>query len=99
MEDKEFVREGWDKRGVRSRLDRRRTMKEAIKRRSIQKDSPAIINEDLRFRQLTTRKQPATNAVIFFVLDASSSMGQEDRRLAKRHRGQRRCAQGIVCLV
>src|SRR5918997_3493349 len=40
VEDDEFVREGWDKRGVRSRLDRRRTVKQAIKRRAIQ-ENPA----------------------------------------------------------
>lgn len=84
LTDDDYVREGWDKRGVRSRLDRRRTLKEAIKRRSVQgEDSPAIVNDDLRFRQLASRKQPANNAVIFFVLDASSSMTQDDRKMAK----------------
>ena len=36
MDEPEYVREGWDKRGARSRLDRRRTMKEAVKRRAMQ---------------------------------------------------------------
>jgi hypothetical protein len=79
----ELVREGWDRRGVRSRLDRRRTMKEAIKRRSVQPDGPDFSNEDLRFRQLTRRQRPATSAVVFFALDASSSMEDSARRLAK----------------
>lgn len=78
-----WVREGWDRRGVRSRLDRRRTMKEAIKRRSVQRDGPEFTNEDLRFRQLARRRRPATSAVVFYVLDASSSMEEDDRRLAK----------------
>ena len=30
----EYVREGWDKHGARARLDRRRTVKEAVKRRA-----------------------------------------------------------------
>jgi uncharacterized sporulation protein YeaH/YhbH (DUF444 family) len=34
MDEPDYVREGWDKRGARSRLDRRRTMKEAVKRSS-----------------------------------------------------------------
>lgn len=34
IDEVELVREGWDKRGARSRLDRRRTVKEAIKRRA-----------------------------------------------------------------
>ncbi|MGH8583639.1 MAG: DUF444 family protein [Gammaproteobacteria bacterium] len=81
--EEDWVREGWDRRGVRSRLDRRRTMKEAIKRRSVQRDGPDFANEDLRFRQLARRRRPATSAVVFFVLDASSSMEEDDRRLAK----------------
>jgi uncharacterized sporulation protein YeaH/YhbH (DUF444 family) len=81
--DEQYVREGWDRRGVRSRLDRRRTLKEAIKRRSVQLDGPDFSNEDLRFRQLARRRRPATRAVIFFVLDASSSMEEADRKLAK----------------
>jgi sporulation protein YhbH len=81
--DEHLVREGWDRRGVRSRLDRRRTMKEAIKRRSMQERAPDFANEDLRFRQLAKRQQPATSAVVFFALDVSSSMGPENRRVAK----------------
>ena len=41
-EDDEYVREGWDKRGVRSRLDRRRTVKQAIRRRAIQTEPGAF---------------------------------------------------------
>ena len=36
VDDPDLVREGWDKRGARSRLDRRRTIKEAVKRRAVQ---------------------------------------------------------------
>jgi uncharacterized sporulation protein YeaH/YhbH (DUF444 family) len=83
LDEPDYVREGWDKRGARSRLDRRRTMKEAVKRRSIQSDSVAIINEDLRFRQLHKRATPATNAAVIFALDVSGSMDEAQRRLAK----------------
>jgi hypothetical protein len=83
LEDTEYTREGWDRRGARSRLDRRRSLKESIKRRSIQPEGPVFSNDDLRFRQLTRRKQPATQAVVFFSLDVSSSMSDQDRRLAK----------------
>ncbi len=81
--DEQLVREGWDKRGARSRLDRRRTLKEAIKRRTVQTKGPDFTNDDLRFRQLAKRTQPATMAVVFFALDASSSMGEANRKLAK----------------
>jgi len=83
IDELELVREGWDKRGARSRLDRRRTVKEAIKRRAVQSDPVPFTNDDLRFRQLVTRSRPSTSAVIFFVIDVSASMTQIERRLAK----------------
>lgn len=79
----ELVREGWDKRGARSRLDRRRTVKEAIKRRAVQVDPVPFTNDDLRFRQLITRVRPSTSATILFVIDVSASMTQLERKLAK----------------
>jgi uncharacterized sporulation protein YeaH/YhbH (DUF444 family) len=83
MDEPDYVREGWDKRGARSRLDRRRTMKEAVKRRAVQEDPVAIVNEDLRFRQLVKRPTPSTNAAVIFALDVSGSMDEAQRKLAK----------------
>jgi uncharacterized sporulation protein YeaH/YhbH (DUF444 family) len=79
----EYTREGWSRRGVRSRLDRRRSLKEALKRRAVQREAPAFTNEDLRYRQLAMRKRPATEAVVYFAMDVSSSMTEHDRKLAK----------------
>jgi sporulation protein YhbH len=83
MDNPEYAREGWDKRGARSRLDRRRTMKEAVKRKSIQSNPVPIVNDDLRFRQLVKRATPATNAAVIFALDVSGSMDEAQRKLAK----------------
>jgi uncharacterized sporulation protein YeaH/YhbH (DUF444 family) len=83
LDQQELVREGWDKRGARSRLDRRRTVKEAIKRRAIQPHPAAFTNEDLRFRQLRLRPRPSSKAVVFFVIDVSASMTALERRMAK----------------
>ena len=83
MDEPDYVREGWDKRGARARLDRRRTLKEAVKRRAVQEDPVAFTNEDLRFRQLVKRATPATNAAVIFALDVSGSMDEAQRRLAK----------------
>jgi sporulation protein YhbH len=83
MEDDEYTREGWDRHGARSRLDKRRSLKESIKRRAVQAKGPVFTNEDLRFRQLVKRQRPATQAVVFFALDVSSSMTERDRKLAK----------------
>jgi len=83
LNEHEFVREGWDKHGARARLDRRRTVKEAVKRRAIQQNPVPFSNEDLRFRQLVQRRRPATNAVVLFTLDVSASMTDAERKLAK----------------
>jgi hypothetical protein len=82
MSESDYSREGWNRRGVRSRLDRRRSVKESIKRRAGH-DGPAFTDDDLRYRQLVIRKRPTTEAVVFFAMDVSSSMTEEDRRLAK----------------
>ncbi|HKA41475.1 MAG TPA: DUF444 family protein, partial [Burkholderiales bacterium] len=83
LENSELVREGWDRHGARSRLDRRRTLKEAVKRRASQAAPLPFVDEDLRFRQLARRQKPATNAAVIFALDVSASMGAEERKLAK----------------
>jgi hypothetical protein len=83
LREDDYAREGWSRRGVRSRLDRRRSVKEAVKRRAVQRDAPAFTDDDLRYRQLVQRQRPSTEAVVFFAMDVSSSMTERDRRLAK----------------
>jgi uncharacterized protein len=82
-QETDWTREGWDRRGARSRLDRRRSFKELVKRRGQHAGPPGFTDEDLRFRQLTRRRQPAIHAVVFFLLDVSGSMSDRDRKLAK----------------
>jgi uncharacterized sporulation protein YeaH/YhbH (DUF444 family) len=85
--DDDWTREGWDRRGARARLDRRRSLKESIKRRGVQSaqgaDSPSFTDDDLRFRQLTKREQPAMQAVVILLLDVSGSMGERERQISK----------------
>jgi len=81
-EETDWIREGWDRRGARSRLDRRRSFKELVKRRG-QGGPQTFTDDDLRFRQLARRRQPAIHAVVFFLLDVSGSMSDRDRKLAK----------------
>ncbi len=83
MDHPEYVREGIDRRGPRARLDRRRTVKEAVKRRAVQTNPIPFTDDDLRFRQLARRPQPMTQAAVIFVLDVSSSMDEASRQLAK----------------
>ena len=79
----DYTREGWSRRGVRSRLDRRRSLKESLKRAPMQQGAPPFTNDDLRYRQLALRRRPATEAVVYFAMDVSSSMTEHDRKLAK----------------
>ena len=83
VEDDEIVREGSGRRGIRARLDRRRTLKQAIKRRAIQTDPAPFVDDDLRFHQLRLRPRVANSAVVVFVLDVSVSMTEAERKLAK----------------
>lgn len=84
LRDEDLVREGWSRHGPNSRLDRRLTMKEAIKRRHAQPAGAApFSDEDLRFRQLARRQRPATDAVVALLLDVSGYMDAERRKLAK----------------
>src|ERR1043165_8669157 len=83
----DWTREGGDRRGARSRLDRRRSMKESIKRRGVQaasgQESPSFTDDDLRYRQLAKREQPAMQAVVILLLDVSGSMGERERQISK----------------
>lgn len=84
IRDEDLVREGWSRHGPNARLDRRLTMKEAIKRRhALPAGAAPFSDEDLRFRQLARRRRPATDAVVALVLDVSGSMDEERRKLAK----------------
>jgi uncharacterized sporulation protein YeaH/YhbH (DUF444 family) len=62
-------------------------MKESIKRRGVQAasgaESPSFTDDDLRFRQLAKREQPATQAVVILLLDVSGSMGERERQISK----------------
>ena len=83
IEEDEIVREGSGRRGIRARLDRRRTVKQAVKRRAIQVDPTPFTDDDLRFHQLRQRPRTASNAVVVFALDVSASMTAVERKLAK----------------
>jgi uncharacterized sporulation protein YeaH/YhbH (DUF444 family) len=83
VENDEMIREGSGRRGIRARLDRRRTLKQALKRRAIQPDPAAFVDDDLRFHQLRQRPRLADNAVVVFALDVSVSMTAVERKLAK----------------
>lgn len=83
IDDDEITREGTGRRGIRARLDRRRTVKEAVKRRAVQAHPAPFTDDDLRFHQLRHRPRQTSNAVVIFALDVSASMSAQERKLAK----------------
>ena len=46
-------------------------------------ESPSFTDDDLRYRQLTKREQPAMQAVVILLLDVSGSMGERERQISK----------------
>jgi len=83
VQEDDYVRTGWDRRGPRSRLDRRRSLKEAIKRRNVSGTGPMFTDDDLRYRQLVKKPRPSNDAVLLLAMDVSSSVTEDERKLAK----------------
>ena len=81
--------EGISRRGPPSLLDSKRTFREALKRsiaeESFDEDDPVVvpIKEDFRFRCARLKPRPKTNAVIFYIIDVSGSMGELEKSLAR----------------
>ncbi len=75
--------------GPDSLLHKRRTIKEALKRAIIEgtyrPDDPKIVpvRKDRRYRASEIITRPQNNAVIFYMMDVSGSMSDEDRRIVR----------------
>ncbi|MGG1664637.1 sporulation protein YhbH [Brevibacillus sp. NRS-1366] len=73
------------KQGIMGNLDKRRTLLEALKRRSLRGEHGHVqfTQEDLRFKTWNEVEKPVTNAVIFAMLDTSGSMGTFEKYIAR----------------
>ena len=86
-------RKGFRTKGIRARLSKKETLKNKIKRRN-----QAIKNktfdpesgerftfhqDDLKYKHIDIKHKPITNAVIFFIMDVSGSMGKQKKFLAR----------------
>ena len=86
-------RKGFRTKGIRARLSKKETLKNKIKRRN-----QAIKNktydpegvdrfpfheDDLKYKHIDIKNKPITNAVIFFIMDVSGSMGKKKKFLAR----------------
>ncbi|RMF20051.1 MAG: DUF444 family protein, partial [Deltaproteobacteria bacterium] len=84
-------RRGYRTVGLRVHLDRRRTVKEKLRRlRARRRGAPAVPGErrpfhqqDLRFRHRTTEIHRESNAVVFCIMDTSGSMDTVKKYLAR----------------
>lgn len=71
------------RKGPASRIHKKRTMKNAI-RRAVTQDKPIVIhNDDLRFRSPKTTYSYSSNAAIVLVRDRSGSMGAFEMRCSR----------------
>lgn len=80
---------GYQRKGIRTRLSKKRTIKNKLKRKSAQKKRGNVEepfpfhNDDLVFRRLVTDVKPQSNAVVFCIMDVSGSMDQVKKYLAR----------------
>ncbi|PWJ40036.1 YeaH/YhbH family protein [Sediminitomix flava] len=78
---------GYQKKGIRNRLSKRKTMINRIKRMKAQQpeenESFPFHNNDLVYRRLTIDIKENSNAVVFCIMDTSASMDQIKKYLAR----------------
>ncbi len=80
MEFRDVVRHG-----PMSNLDKRRTIRENIRRNALSGHARfgGIRNDDLRFKMHTSTRRPETNAVIVAMRDVSGSMGDFEKYISR----------------
>tara|TARA_R110002153_G_scaffold251248_1_gene408185 strand:+ start:687 stop:1865 length:1179 start_codon:yes stop_codon:yes gene_type:complete len=89
-------RKGYRKDGIRPRLSKKESAKQRIKRKMAASKQGKIeidpetgeeifpfIEQDLRYKNITTTQKAATNACIFFMMDVSGSMTTDKKYLAR----------------
>ncbi|MCB0340177.1 MAG: DUF444 family protein, partial [Bdellovibrionales bacterium] len=94
MSDDAFRRKGYRKVGIRARLDKKRTIKNKLKRklavsrsRGIDFDEDEVRfpfhKDDLTYHHVVTDTKEESNAVVFCIMDTSGSMGTVKKYLAR----------------
>ncbi|MCL6547913.1 MAG: DUF444 family protein [Alicyclobacillus sp.] len=69
--------------GIRANIDRRQTLREALRRSRLAGRPLTIREEDLRFKTWEDALRPATGAVVIAMMDVSGSMGLHEKYLAR----------------
>ena len=93
MVSDKWKRKGYRSKGIRPRLSKKESLKNKIRRQKIaerigtrDKDSEERFpfhDDDLRYRHIKPTPKESSNAVIFFIMDTSGSMGQNKKFLAR----------------
>lgn len=86
-------RHGYRNQGIRPRLDKKETLKRKLKRKNAAKRAGTYNEEederfpfhenDLRYKFITETPKENSNAVIFFMMDVSGSMGTQKKFIAR----------------
>jgi len=83
-------RKGYRTKGIRPRLDKKETIKNKIKRKKASQrigdhndDEFSFHENDLKYRHISKKLKESSNAVIFFMMDVSGSMGQDKKFIAR----------------
>ncbi|MFC4766535.1 sporulation protein YhbH [Effusibacillus consociatus] len=73
------------KQGIMGNVDKRRTLRESIKRHSLAGGSGAlqIQRDDLRFKSWEMKDRPSSQAVVLAMMDTSGSMGTFEKYIAR----------------
>jgi len=93
---KKIKRHGYRTKGIRPRLDKKKTVIEKLKRKNKKKlvtskngntethnDEFPFHENDLRYRHYQVQEKKSSNAVIFFLMDISGSMTKQKKFLAR----------------
>ena len=90
---KKIQRKGYRTKGIRPRLDKKKSAIERIKRMKKEEfagkrepdsdESFSYIERDLRYKHYAVKEKKTSNAVIFFLMDISGSMGKTKKFLSR----------------
>ena len=91
ISQEKFKRKGTRPKGIRPRLDKKKTVIQKLKRKAAasrrenfnEDDDFSFHYDDLRYKHITPVKKQVSNAVIFFLMDVSGSMSKEKKYLAR----------------
>jgi len=93
IKDKKLKRSGYRKKGMRSRLSKKETIKRKIRRKKkaiasgvYDEDSNERFpfhQDDLKYKHMKLKEKESTSAAIFFLMDVSGSMDKQKKYLAR----------------